>query len=131
MELIELLKIEKPSLSLAELSCLEEMDSVDVSMVAVSRALKQRLPSCPYTRKKLQRSPVKDLLLRTCFIYSFSSIISVNIRLSHFSQPVKSGMNIDLIVESVKVTFSYSDGNLCTCCKLSHENIFNFVNNVK
>ena len=54
LELIELLKIEKPSVSL--LSCLEEMYGVDVSMATVSIALKQRLPSSPYrpyTRKKL------------------------------------------------------------------------------
>ena len=76
LELIELLKIEKPSVSLAEIiSCLEEIGGVDMSMAAVSRALKQILPSGPYTRKKLRRSPVKGLHLRTCFIHNFSSII--------------------------------------------------------
>ena len=53
LELIEILKIEKPSVSLAEIvSCLEEMDGEEVSMATVSRALKHRLPSGPYTRKK-------------------------------------------------------------------------------
>ncbi|XP_031552633.1 uncharacterized protein LOC116289810 [Actinia tenebrosa] len=56
LELIELLKIEKPSISLAEIiTCLDEMDGVDVSMAAVSRAIKQRLPSGPYTRKKITK----------------------------------------------------------------------------
>ena len=76
LELIELLKIEKPSVSLAEIiNCLQEIGGVDVSMAAVSRALKQILPSGPYTRKKLRRSPVNGLHLRTCFIHNFSSII--------------------------------------------------------
>ena len=45
LELIEILKIEKPSVSLAEIiSCLEEMDGEEVSMATVSRALKHRLP---------------------------------------------------------------------------------------
>ena len=44
LELIEILKIEKPSVSLAEIiSCLEEMDGEEVSMATVSRALKRRL----------------------------------------------------------------------------------------
>ena len=56
LELIELLKIERPSVSLAEIiSCLEEMDGVEVSMATVSRALKRRLPSGPYTRKKITK----------------------------------------------------------------------------
>lgn len=38
---------EKPSVSLAEtISCLEELDGVEVPMAAVSRALKHTLPSC-------------------------------------------------------------------------------------
>ena len=41
LELIEILKIEKPSVSLAEIiSCLEEMDDVEMSMTTVSRARK-------------------------------------------------------------------------------------------
>ena len=76
LELIEILKIEKPSVSLAEIiSCLEEMDGVEVSMASVSRALKHRLPSGPYTRKKLRRSPVNALHKQTYFIHNFSSII--------------------------------------------------------
>ena len=56
MELTELLKIEKLSVSLAEIiGCLEELGSVDVSMAAVSRALKQRLPSGCYMRKKITK----------------------------------------------------------------------------
>ncbi|XP_068707445.1 uncharacterized protein [Montipora foliosa] len=56
LELIEILKIEKPSVSLAEIiSCLEEMGSEEVSMATVSRALKHRLPSGPYTRKKITK----------------------------------------------------------------------------
>ena len=56
LELIEILKIEKPSVSLAEIiSCLEEMDGEEVSMATVSRALKHRLPSGPYTRKKITK----------------------------------------------------------------------------
>lgn len=58
LELIEVLKIEKPSMSLAEiLTCLEEMNAghVDVSMATVSRAIKQRLPSGHYTRKKITK----------------------------------------------------------------------------
>ena len=53
LELIEVLKIEKPSLSLTEIiSCVEEMGGENVSLSAVSRALK-RLPSGQYTRKKI------------------------------------------------------------------------------
>ena len=49
------METEKPSVSLAEIiSCLEEMDGVEVPMAAVSRALKHTLPSGPYTRKKNQ-----------------------------------------------------------------------------
>ena len=56
LELIEILKIEKSSVSLAEIiSYLEEMDGVEVSMATVSRALKHRLPSGPYTRKKITK----------------------------------------------------------------------------
>jgi len=58
LELIEFLKIKKPSMSLAEiLTCLEEMNAghVDVSMSTVSRAIKQRLPSGPYPRKKITK----------------------------------------------------------------------------
>lgn len=56
LALIELLKIEKPSTSLAEIiSCLDEMANVQVSMSAVSNALKHRLPSGPYTRKKITK----------------------------------------------------------------------------
>ena len=56
LELIEILKIEKPSVSLAEIiSCLEEMDGQEVSMATVSRALKHRLPSGPYTRKEITK----------------------------------------------------------------------------
>ena len=56
IELIEILKIEKPSVSLAEMiSYLQEMDGVEVSMATVSRALKHRLPSGPYTRKKITK----------------------------------------------------------------------------
>ena len=44
------MKTEKLSVSLAAIiSC---RDGVEVSMAAVSRALKNRLPSGPYTRKK-------------------------------------------------------------------------------
>ena len=50
------MKIEKPSVSLAEIiSCLEEMNGEEVSMATVSRALKHRLPSGPYTRKKITK----------------------------------------------------------------------------
>ena len=56
LELIELLKIEQPSVSLAEIiSYLEEMDGVEVSMVTVSRALKHKLQSGPFTRKKITK----------------------------------------------------------------------------
>ena len=56
LKLIEILKIEKPSVSLAEIiSCLEEMDGEEMSMATVSRALKHRLPSGPYTRKKITK----------------------------------------------------------------------------
>ena len=54
LELIEVLKHEKPSMSLAEISnILEEMGN-STSISAISRALKNRMPSgCRYSRKKL------------------------------------------------------------------------------
>ena len=79
LELIEILKIEKPSVSLAEIiSCLEEMDGEEVSMATVSRTLKHRLPSGPYMRKKitkiaLERFTQTNILI--IFIHNFSSII--------------------------------------------------------
>ena len=59
--------------------------------------------------------------------YLFVGILFLNNRLSHFLQPMKSGMNTDFTVQSVKVILAISMGNPCICCKLSHENIFNFV----
>ena len=55
LELIELMKTEKPSVSLVEIiSCLEEMDGVEVSgNGCCSRALKHSLPSGPYIREKI------------------------------------------------------------------------------
>lgn len=56
LELIEILKIEKPFVSLAKIvNCLEEMDGVKVSMTTASRVFKHRLPSGPYMRKKITK----------------------------------------------------------------------------
>jgi len=86
LELVEILKIEKPSVSLAEImSCLEEMHGLEVSMATVSRALKHRLPSGLYTRKKSQRSPVNALHKQTYFIHYFTSII--------WQQKIQDGLN--------------------------------------
>lgn len=86
-ELIEILEIEKPSVSLAELiSFLEEMDGEEVSMATVSRALKHRLPSGPLTReKKLRGSPLNDSQKQRYFIHNFSSII--------WQQKIRDGLN--------------------------------------
>ena len=86
LELIEILKIEKPSVSLAEIiSCLEEMDGEEVSMATVSRALKHRLPQVLTQEKKLQRSPLNDLHKQTYYIHNFSSII--------WQQKTRDGLN--------------------------------------
>ena len=56
LELIEILKTKKPSVSLAEIiNCLEEINGEEVSTPIVSRALKVRLPSGPYTGKKIAK----------------------------------------------------------------------------
>ena len=68
LELIELMQTEKPSVSLAEIvSCLEEMDSVEVSMAAAESAKAHIAIRSLYERKKQRIVRHPDELL--CVIY--------------------------------------------------------------
>ncbi|CAB4004714.1 Ankyrin repeat domain-containing 34B [Paramuricea clavata] len=54
LELIEVLKVHSPSISLSEI--IQELPALEISMSAISRAIRNRLPSGEqYTRKKLTR----------------------------------------------------------------------------
>ncbi|CAB3982844.1 Hypothetical predicted protein [Paramuricea clavata] len=54
LELIEVLKVNSPSISLSEI--IQELPALEISMSAILRAIKNRLPSGEqYTRKKLTR----------------------------------------------------------------------------
>ena len=51
LELIEVLKVHSPSISLSEV--IQELQAPEISMSVISRAIKNRLPSGKqYTRKK-------------------------------------------------------------------------------
>ena len=84
LELIEILKIEKPSVSLAEIiSCLEEMDGEEVLLFPERSSI-----DCHQVltrEKKLRRSPLNDLHKQTYFIHIFSSII--------WQQKTRDGLN--------------------------------------
>lgn len=52
------------------------MDGVKVSMTTASRALKHRLPSGPYMRKKLRRSPLNALHKQTFYAQLFINYLA-------------------------------------------------------
>jgi hypothetical protein len=73
LESIEVLKVHSPSFSLSEI--IQELPALEIYMSAISRAIKNRLPSGEqYTRKNSLDWQERDLLRKTCSIPSFSSI---------------------------------------------------------
>ena len=86
LELIEILKIEKPSVSLVEIiSCLQEMDGEEVSTLLFPERSSIDCHQVLTREKKLRRSPLNDLHKQTYFIHNFSSII--------WQQKTRDGLN--------------------------------------
>ena len=72
LELIEVLKVHPPSISLSEI--IQELQDPEISMSAISRAIKNKLPSHKqyvYKAKNIDR----DLSRKTCSTHSVSSTV--------------------------------------------------------